>query len=105
VGKKVKMGYFGNNWRNWGPPRGRGITPSVSIIFPILNLAKSAIISVLGVHLTLMTSDAKVKMGYFGNKLRNWGPPRGPGISPSLSIIFPILNIAKPDVISLLKAH
>jgi hypothetical protein len=52
-----------------------------------------------------MTSEEKVKMGYFGNKLRDWGPPRGPGMAPSLSFIFPILNIPKPDVISLLKAH
>jgi hypothetical protein len=52
-----------------------------------------------------MTSEEKVKMGDFGNKLRNWGPPRGPGIAPSFSIIFPILNIAKKDVISLMKAH
>jgi hypothetical protein len=36
-----------------------------------------------------------VKMRYFGNKLRNWCPPRGPGIAPSLSIIFSILNIEK----------
>jgi hypothetical protein len=46
----VKMGFFGNNWRNGGPPRGPGITPSVPIIFLILNLAKSAVISVLGAH-------------------------------------------------------
>jgi hypothetical protein len=58
-----------------------------------------------GCTLTLMTSEEKVIMGYFGNKLWNWGPPRGPGIAPSLSIIFPILNIAKADVIPLLKAH
>jgi hypothetical protein len=58
-----------------------------------------------GCTLTLMTSEEKVKMGYFGNKLRNWGPPRGPRIAPSFSIIFPILNIAKKNVISLLKAH
>jgi hypothetical protein len=52
-----------------------------------------------------MTSEKKVKMGHFGNKLRNWGPPGGPGMAPSFSIILPILNLAKTDVISLLKAH
>jgi hypothetical protein len=52
-----------------------------------------------------MTSEEKVKMGCFGNKLRNWGPPRGPGIAPSLSIIFPILTLSKSVVISLLGAQ
>jgi hypothetical protein len=49
-GKNLKMGDFGNNWRNWGPPRGPGITPSISIIFTILNLSKSVFISVLRAH-------------------------------------------------------
>jgi hypothetical protein len=40
-----------------------------------------------------MTSEKKVKMGYFGNKWRNWSPPRGPGIAPRVSKIFPILNL------------
>jgi hypothetical protein len=48
VGKIVKMGYFGNKWRNWSSPRGPGIVASVSNIFQILNLAKSVFISVLG---------------------------------------------------------
>jgi hypothetical protein len=44
-------------------------------------------------------------MGYFGNNWRNWSPPRGPGIAPGVSKIFPSLNISKADVISLLRAH
>jgi hypothetical protein len=50
TGEIVKMGYFGNKWRNWSSPRGHGIVPSVSSIFPVLNLGKSAVISVLGAH-------------------------------------------------------
>jgi hypothetical protein len=48
VKKKGKLGYFGNNWSNWGPPRGPEINPDVSIIFPILFLAKTDFVSVLG---------------------------------------------------------
>jgi hypothetical protein len=47
----------------------------------------------------------KAKMGYFGNKWRNWSPSKGPGIAPSVSKILPSLNILKADVISLLRAH
>jgi hypothetical protein len=47
-GEKMGMWYFGNKWRNWCPPRGPGIAPSVSKIFPILNLEKSVFIPVLG---------------------------------------------------------
>jgi hypothetical protein len=44
-------------------------------------------------------------MGYFGIKWKNWGPPRGPEITPNASIIFPILFLEKIDFISLLRAH
>jgi hypothetical protein len=50
VGKKVKMGYFGNNWKNWGPPRGPEITPNISNISPILFPAKTDFISLLRAH-------------------------------------------------------
>jgi hypothetical protein len=50
VGKKVKMGYFGNNWRNWGPPRGPEITLNASITFSILFLGKIYFISLLRAH-------------------------------------------------------
>jgi hypothetical protein len=40
----------------------------------------------------------KVKMGYFGNKWRNWSPPRGPAIASVVSKIFLSLNILKEDV-------
>jgi hypothetical protein len=50
VKKKGKMGYFGNKWRNWGPPRGPEITPNVSITFPILFPEKTYFISLLRAH-------------------------------------------------------
>jgi hypothetical protein len=50
VRSKVKMGYFGNKWRYWGPPRGPDIAPNASKIFLILNLAKQVFIFVLGAH-------------------------------------------------------
>jgi hypothetical protein len=95
VEKKVKMGYFGNKFRNWGPPRGPGIAPSLSIIFPILNISKADVMSLLKAHLPSQQVRSKVKMGYFGIKWRYWGEPRGPGISPSVSNILAILNLAK----------
>jgi hypothetical protein len=60
------MGYFGNNWRNWGPPRGPEINPDVSIIFPILFLEKKRCYLRAGWTVTLMTSWDKGESGVLG---------------------------------------
>jgi hypothetical protein len=50
VRKKVKIGFFGNKWRNRSPARGPGIAPSVKKIFPSLNTSKEDVISLLRAH-------------------------------------------------------
>jgi hypothetical protein len=104
-GEKGENGVFCNQLEKLGPNQGAWNHPKCLNHLPNTQSCKSSCYLHAECTLTLRTSEEKVKMGYFGNKLRNWGPPRGPGIAPSLSIIFPILNIAKEDVIFLLGVH
>jgi hypothetical protein len=98
VGKKVKMGHFWEQMEKLGPTNGAWNRPKC---LNCLHNPQSFEISLYlpaGDTSTLMKSKEKRENRVFWEQLEEFGPE----INPDVSIIFPILLLAKTDVISVL---